>query len=450
MQLMKNEEIVTLLAELVAIKSVSTDPDRYKEILKAVDFLKDELEKIGCSVKLFKKDNYPPLIIGVLSSPFKDKQLTKTIAVYGHYDVQPEDPIDEWQIPPFKLTLKKGRFYGRGVADNKGHIIQNLTSIKHLIKVNKLKNNIIFIFEGEEETGSLYFEEYVKKAKKILNQADVFYLTDTGMHQKNQPQIFYGLRGIIYFQLTIKTGERDLHSGVYGNQVYNPAQILVNLLAKIKEPDSNKIKINRFYDRCRKIGREERKLLEKTKKSLRSLQKEAQAYQLLRSNNINLSLASKIYPSFEINGLLSGYTKEGQKTIIPREAMAKFSFRLVEHQSPDEIEKLVKSFVKKNIPQGVKFDLKTLSKSSPFYTDTNNQYLKSTEKILEKQFGNQCLLNRSGGSVPAAEVLQRLFKKPVILTGFTLPDDNIHSPNENFDQEMFWKGIKTLEKIYSQ
>ncbi len=449
MQLMKNQEIVKLLAKFIGIESVSTDPNRYRQILKAVDFLKDELEKIGCSVKLFKKNNSPPLVIGVLSSPFKDRS-TKTLGIYGHYDVQPEEPVNEWLTPPFKLTLKKGRFYGRGVADDKGHIIQNLTSIKHLIKVNKLKNNIIFIFEGEEEASSLYFEEYVKKAKKILNQADVFYLTDTGMHQKNQPQIFYGLRGIVYFQLTIKTGERDLHSGVYGNQVYNPAQILVNLLAKIKEPESNKIKINRFYDRCRKIEEKERKLLEKTIKSADDLQKEAQTYQLLKLSDINLSLASKIYPSFEINGLLSGYTKEGEKTIIPKEAMAKFSFRLVEHQSPDEIEKLVRNFVKKNIPQGVKFDLKTLSKSSPFYTDTNNKYLKSTEKILEKQFGNQCLLNRSGGSVPAAEVLQRLFKKPVILTGFTLPDDNIHAPNENFDQEMFWQGIKALEKIYSQ
>lgn len=441
---MEKKAIIKKFSDFVKIQSVSTDPNRFSEIKKAVDWLSFWLKKMGFKIRLIEKPKAPPLIIATLVRPHSSCM----VGIYGHYDVQPEDPIAEWRTSPFELTLRNGKFFGRGAADNKGHIIQNFTTINQLIVVEKLKNNIVFILEGEEETGSCHFEEYISQAKEILSKVDVFYITDVGMHKRNQPQIFYGLRGLIYFELKIKIGERDLHSGIYGNRVLNPAQVLADLLAKIKDLKTNKIKIPHFYDRCRKITTSEIEMLQPTLRSLEEERKNAGVYKIVKFGNIHPTLASKIYPSFEVNGVSSGFTGEGQKTIIPKEVMVKFSSRLVEHQNPDEIKKLVFDFVANNLPDGIKYELKCLSKSSPFYTNIDNEYVKKTAKVLKEAFGNEALFNRSGGSIPAAEILQRLFKKPIILTGFTLPDDNLHAPNENFDEEMFFKGIGALEKIY--
>jgi len=440
---MTKTQIINLFSDFIKIKSVSTDKNLFSEIKKAVSFLSDFLSKLGFSVKILEKEKAPPL---VLASLIKNRN-AKTIGIYGHYDVQPEDPVSEWKTPPFSLTLKNGKFFGRGVADNKGHIIQNFVAIQRLIEAKKLKNNVVFILEGEEETGSVNFEDYVKKAKNILSKVDVFYLTDTGMHQKNIPQIFYGLRGIIYFELTIKIGERDLHSGVYGNRVYNPINVLADLIAKVKDIKTGKILIRKFYDQVRKIPKDELLLLKKTIKSDKEEKYEASVFGLTEIDSLG-SLSSKILPSFDCHGIIAGFIQEGQKTVIPKEATVKFSFRLVEHQNPKEIESLVFDFVKKNIPKDVRWELKCLSKSAPFYTDVNNKWVKKTERILREVFGNEVIFNRTGGSIPAAEIFQRLYKKPIILTGFTLPDDNIHAPNENFDEKMFFLGIEALTKIY--
>jgi acetylornithine deacetylase/succinyl-diaminopimelate desuccinylase-like protein len=440
---MTKTQIINFFSNFVKIQSVSTDENRFSEIEKAVSFLKDFLLSLGFSVKILEKEKAPPLILATL---IKDEK-AKTIGIYGHYDVQPEDPVSEWEAAPFLLTEKKGKFFGRGVADNKGHIVQNLFAIKSLIEEKKLKNNVVFILEGEEETGSINFEDYVKEAKDVLSKVDVFYLTDTGMHQKNIPQIFYGLRGIVYFELIVKIGKRDLHSGVYGNRVYNPINVLADLIAKIKDIKTGKILIPNFYEKVRKIEKDELLLLKKTLKSDEEEKKEASVFGLTEIERFS-SLSSKIFPSFDCHGIISGFIGKGQKTVIPKEATVKFSFRLVEYQDSKEIEEQVFDFVEKNLPKEVKWELRCLSKSAPFYTDVKNEWVKKTAKILKDIFGNEVVLNRSGGSIPAAEILQRLYKKPIILTGFTLPDDNIHAPNENFDSEMFFLGIEALEKIY--
>lgn len=445
---MDKQKVLNQLAEFISIQSVSSDLSRFSQIEKAVDFLKRKFLVLGFKVKIFKKPKTPPLILAIYNlSRGRDQDCSKTIGIYGHYDVQPEEPVDQWKTSPFKLMVRNGKFFGRGVADNKGHIIQNLTSINRLIKEKKLKNNIVFILEGEEEVGSVHFEELANQAREILGKVDVFYLTDAGMHRKNFPQIFYGLRGIVYFQLTIKIGESDLHSGLYGNRVYNPINLIGSLIAKIKDVNTGKINIPGFYKNLRKPGKEELEILKKTLKSDKEERKEAKVFGLTQIENYG-SLSSKIFPSFDCHGIISGYVEEGQKTIIPSSALVKFSFRLVEYQNPEQIERLVFDFVAKNLPKDVKWELKCLSKSSPFYTDVKNEYIKKTAKALKKVFGHKPLFNRSGGSIPAAEILSRLFKKPIILTGFTLPDDNIHAPNENFDEEMFWQGIEALKEIY--
>ena len=405
-----------LLSDLISIQSVSTDESRHGEILKAVEFLKKEIDFLGFKINIYQKDGCPPLIIAkkIISSN------TKTIGVYAHYDVQPEDPVEKWSSPPFELTKKSGKIFGRGAADDKGHIIQTLIAISKLIETEKLRNNIVLIFEGEEEVGSKNFEYLISREKKDLEKIEAFYVLDFGMETSDQPEIFFGLRGLIAFEIEIRIGKKDLHSGVYGNQVYNPIQILSELFSKIKDSRTRKILIPHFYDKVKFKSKD------------------------------NFWLSTKIYPSFDINGIIGGYTGSGVKTIIPALARAKFSFRLIENQTPDKIEKLVNDFIRKNLPEGVKYSLKTLSKLNPFYTNIDNKYVKTTDKIFANVFGKQSLFTRSGGSIGAAATLAKLFNKPLILTGFTLADCNIHAPNENVDEEMFFKGIVSLEKILAQ
>ncbi len=413
-------EILKLFSNFIGIESVSADSGRRKEIIKAVEFLKKETEALGFKVSIYQRNGCPPLVVAVYKPSFAKATEGKAIGVYAHYDVQPEDPVERWKSPPFKLDLRGGKMFGRGVADDKGHIIQTLVALKKLIETEKLKNNIVLIFEGEEETGSENFEYLVCQAKKDLEKVEVLYVLDFGMETSDQPEIFFGLRGLIGFEIEVQIGRVDLHSGVYGNQVHNPIQILSELFSKIKDSQTRKILIPHFYDKAK-----------------------------FKSKN-NLWLSTKIYPSFDINGITGGYTGQGVKTIIPAFARAKFSFRLIENQTPSGIEKLVNDFVKKNLPKGIKYSLKTLGKLDPFYTDIDNKYVKATDKILTNIFGKKSLFIRSGGSIGAAATLSKLFKKPLVLTGFTLADCNIHAPNENITEEIFFKGIVSLEKIFSQ
>jgi acetylornithine deacetylase/succinyl-diaminopimelate desuccinylase-like protein len=436
---MDNGEAYQKLKQLVSIQSVSTDPKGKNEMTKAAEYLKKELVAIGMDVALIEVDGCPPLVVGKKTV----SKSAKTIGVYAHYDVQPEDPVDKWESPPFELTHRGNKLFGRGVADDKMHIVQSIMAVKNLVDKNLLKNNIIFVFEGEEERESDHFEDLVSKANSDLSKADVFYILDVGMKARNIPQIFYGLRGIGTFTLEIKAGTTDLHSGVYGNRVINPAQVAAELFSKMKDP-KGRVLIPGFYDNVKKFSNEEIAALSKYVTDPAEERKNAGVKEMAAG-----FLESKIKPSLEINGISSGYTGIGFKTIIPAAAIVKFSVRSVEHQVSHEIEVSVKKFVAENMPKGVDYELETDGISDPFYTDFKNDYANKTAKILGEVFGNECLFNRSGGSIAAAEILQRMFAKPIILTGFTLPDENIHAPNENIDIEMFDKGITALEKIFS-
>lgn len=442
---MKRKEIYTLLEKFIQIESVSADSNRFPEVVNASGFLKKILIEIGFEVKVISKENAPPLIV----ASYRVKNASKTIGIYGHYDVQAEDPVHEWNSNPYTLIEQKGKFWARGTADNKGHIVQNIAAIADLIKKNQLRNSVVFILEGEEETGSVHLEDFVLKAKKELSDVDVFYVTDTGMYSKEQPQIFYALRGLVYFELKVIVGTRDLHSGMYGNSVPNPALIAAEIMGMMKDNTTGEVLIPGFYDDVRDISSEERTILESIRRSDDELMKEAGVSLLQSLKGENPSLASKVLPSLDINGMVSGYTGEGPKTIIPKSATVKFSCRLVEQQNPKRIRELVANFIESSIADNVDYRLDILSEDNPFYTNIEETEVKRAAAILEKEFSKPVIFNRSGGSIPAAEVLQRFFHKPVILTGFTLPDDNIHSPNENMDVELFWKGIEVLKKLYS-
>jgi acetylornithine deacetylase/succinyl-diaminopimelate desuccinylase-like protein len=443
---MKKQKIISDFKEFVSIQSVSTDPKRFSEILSASDFLSGKLKSLGFKTRLIGNGKSPPLVIASIKS---ENLKAKTIGIYGHYDVQPEDPIDEWKTPPFKLTLKNGRFFGRGVSDDKGQVMQNIAAVGNLIESGKLKNNIVFVIEGEEESDGGHFEGFVKNAAKEISKADCIYVADTEMHDRNTPRIFYTLRGLIYFEIKLQVGKSDFHSGTWGNSVINPAQVLSELLAEMKSSKSGRVNITGFYDDVRKIGAKEGMLLSKGFSESKDL-KDSGAFGMSYLDQKRPWLSAKAYPSMDIDGIISGYTGEGSKTIIPRIASAKFSFRLVRHQNPAKVERLVRRFIERKIPKGVKCDLKTLSCDAPFLTSLDNPYVRKTAEAMKIVFGKEPLFSMDGGIIAAAEVLNRVFAKPIILTGFANPDCHIHAPNENLEEYCFWKGIEAFERIYSQ
>jgi acetylornithine deacetylase/succinyl-diaminopimelate desuccinylase-like protein len=436
------QEALDFLNKIISFESVSTDSRKEKEIFTLVKFLKNFLEKEKFKIKIVGKKC--PLFIAEKFVSAK----AKTIGIYSHYDVQPAEPLNLWHSDPFKLTIRNEKIFARGVADDKGHLVQNIFAVLSLIKENKLKNNIIFVFEGEEEIGSVNFSFYLNQALSILKNVDLFFITDVGMVKKNVPTIYYALRGIVYFEIEVWTGKKDLHSGVYGNLVYNPSQILFELFMKMRNL-KGEIRIPNFYKRVSRISEEEKKNLIKNVKNLSEIKKVTEVYALNPLDKKYPSISAKIHPSLEINGFYSGYIEEGSKTIIPNYAKAKFSVRLVEYQRPKEIIDLVKKFVKNNMPKGVKYSLKILASARPFFSDYRHPYIIKTAKVLEEEFKNKCVFMREGGSIPAAEILMNKFKKPIVLTGFTLEGANIHAPNENMDLELFEKGIKVLSKIYN-
>jgi len=311
-----------------------------------------------------------------------------------------------------------------------------------------LNNNLVLVFEGEEETGSKHFYALASRAKE-LKKVDVFYMFDFGMEKRDQPEIFFGLRGLIAFELEVISGKKDLHSGVYGNRVLNPVNVLTELLAKIKN-NEGKIIIPGFYEGIKPPTAKEMEYLIAKSQTDKELMEEAGVYKAATVDEKYPWLSTKIYPSFDINGIDGGYTGMGIKTVIAAQAKAKFSFRLVENQSPDDIEKKVAAFIKRNITPGVVYRLTSLGKLDPFHTNPSNVYIKKADDIFYRSFGNRARFARTGGSIGAAAILARLFHKPIVLTGFTLPDCDIHSPNENYDEKMFWKGIEVMENIFLQ
>ena len=450
---MNQSEVLQLLTDFVAIESVSTDASRKPATLDAADFLSHQLEEMGFTLSVQSVNGSAPFVIG----SFIQDKTADTIGIYGHYDVQPEDPVEEWNSPPFKLTQKDGKLYGRGVADDKGHIIQNLVALRELVTEKKLKRNIVCFFEGEEESGNKNLEEILNAPENTyLQNVDAWLVTDMGARGSGEPQIYNGLRGIVYFEMTLETGTKDAHSGVYGNRIYNPAQLLAELFTSMKDSASGFVKISHFYDDITHPSPEEYAHLVSQADTSKALLDRSGA-RILPSSwgpfpgfpaDMPLSLTSKLLPSLDIHGISSGYVQEGVKTIIPRKAMTKFSCRIVPGQQAEKVARLVQEHIKAHLPKGIKYDLKVVESSEAFYTSVDNRWVREIVSKLEEVFGNPVRFSRSGGSIPIAEALQRHYSKPVILTGFTLPDDNLHAPNENYDELMLWRGIEALKKIY--
>ena len=361
--------------------------------------------------------------------------------VYGHYDVQPEDPIDLWDTAPFEPTVRNGRIYARGASDDKGQFLIHVNAFEGHMQSGGCPINVKFLLEGEEEIGSPNLEPFIKTNKKKL-ACDAVVISDTAMFAKNQPSICHGLRGLAYLEITVRGTRRDLHSGVYGGSVANPAIVLTQMLASLKDK-RGKIKIPGFYDDVRKLSRTERNSIDSLPFSDRKWSKSIGAPELF--GEASYSTLERVWarPSLDINGIWGGFTGEGAKTVIPAEASAKISMRLVPDQKSRDIERKVIAHLKAIAPPSVQVKVRNLHGGEPWLTSIEHPALQAAGRALKRGFGRKPVFTREGGSIPVVATFDKMLKVPSVMLGIGLTDDNLHAPNEKLDLDNFYKGIQT-------
>jgi len=372
-----------------------------------------------------------------------------TILFYGHYDVQPVDPVELWDSPPFEATVRDGEIYARGAADDKGQVFMHFKAIEaHLRKNGKLPCNIKVLIEGEEEVGSKNLDAFVRANKSLL-KADVVVISDSAMFDHGVPSICYSLRGLIYFQIDLRGTKSDLHSGVFGGAVANPAMVLASMLAQMKDK-GGRVKIPGFYDDVRPLSEEERAAWRQLPFSEKKYKKELGAPKL--AGEREYSVLERVWgrPTFEVNGILSGFTGDGAKTVIPAVAMAKVSMRLVPNQEPDKIAELFEAYVKKVAPKTVECKVTRMHGGKPWITEYNNPYVQAAGRAIEKGFGKPPVFCREGGSIPVVSTFQEELGVPAVLFGVGLPDENAHAPNERLDLSNFHNGIVASAILYEE
>lgn len=429
--------------DYLQIPSISTLPEHKEDIAKAASWLIKHCQTIGLEhVQLIKTSGNPIVYADWLHATNKP-----TILIYGHYDVQPADPLDEWHTPPFEPTIIGNRIYGRGTSDSKLQHFVFLSAIANLLQVHKkLPVNIKVVIEGEEEIGSRHFGFAIAKNSQLFAH-DLSLIVDFGMPTLTTPAIGYGLRGIVYTEIKVSGPKQDLHSGIYGGIVDNPALVLAHILAKLKD-SRQKILIPNFYDDVQTISAAEKKLLSKYPRTIADIKRHTGLKHLISEPGINQALQRKTRPSLDINGMISGFTGEGAKTIIPSTAKAKISIRLVPNQDPAKVFAQFKNYILSLIPPTVKITVTEIGHGEPaVITDYRHPSIQSIKEALKDTFGIEPFFNRSGGSIPAAGYIQKQYKKPLAMVGFSPPDDNIHSPNENFYLPNFSKGISAATHI---
>lgn len=372
-----------------------------------------------------------------------------TVLFYGHYDVQPVDPVELWRTPPFEPTVIDGEIFARGAADDKGQVFVHFKAIEaHLQKTGRLPVNMKVMLEGEEEVGSANLAPFVRDHKTDL-AADMVLVSDTEMFDRGVPSICYGLRGLVYMQLDLRGTKSDLHSGQFGGAVANPANVLAHVIAQLKDK-SGHIKIPGFYDNVVALREEERAEFKRLPFDEVGYKKHLGAPRLTGEKGYTVLERVWARPTLDVNGLLAGWTGEGSKTVIAATAMAKISMRLVPNQDPTKIAELFETFVKKITPKTVDLKVTRLHGAQPWMTAFDNIYVQAAGRAIEKGFGKRPVFTREGGSIPVVATFQEELGVPCVLFGFGLPDDNLHAPNEKFNLDNFFNGILASAFLYQE
>ncbi len=445
----KNKErFLDELIELLKIPSISADSAYKKDVLKTAEAVKKQLEKAGCdSVEICETPGYPI----VYGEKIIDKKLP-TILVYGHYDVQPPDPLDLWESPPFEPVIKKtklhpeGAIFARGSCDDKGQMYMHVKALEYMTKTDQLPCNVKFMIEGEEEVGSSSLEWFVTKNKKKLAN-DVILISDTGMIAKDVPSITTGLRGLSYVEVEVTGPNRDLHSGLYGGAVANPINVLTKMIASLHDKN-NHITIPGFYDDVEKLSKKEREKMAEAPFSLENYKKALDIDAVYGEKGYSTNERNSIRPTLDVNGIWGGYIGEGAKTVIASKAFAKISMRLVPNQDWKKITELFKKHFESIAPEGVRVKVKPHHGGQAYVTPIDSLGYKAAEKAYEETFGKTPIPQRSGGSIPIVALFEKELKSKTILMGFGLDSDAIHSPNEHFGIWNYLKGIETIPQFY--
>ncbi len=439
-----NEHLEDLFAFL-RFPSISTASEHAGDVRDCGNWILAKLESMGLQATLHETAKHP--IIVAKNEHQKGK---KTVLIYSHYDVQPVDPLELWDHPPFDPVLKDGRIWARGATDNKGQMLAHLLGVEETLRRDgELPVNLIFLFEGEEEIGSPNLVPFIEKHKDLL-ACDVIAVSDTGMVARGVPTMGYGLRGISCCEVTLRGPSGDLHSGVYGGAVANPATAVARLVASLHDSVGN-IAIEGFYDDVRPLESWEREMWAQvpgvSDEDIMRVTGAPAAY-----GEPGYSSAERLWarPTAEVNGLAGGYQGEGSKTVLPAEAMAKFSFRLVPDQDPADIAKKVEAHLKKHVPAGVTLEIEVGHDGKPYVCDPHSKYGKAGQEALKQAFGKEPVLIREGGSIPIIKDMQDVLGSDTILLGLALPDCQIHAPNENFWVENFEAGIKMNQVLLKE
>lgn len=442
------DSLLKRLDEFLSIPSVSTDPTYIEDMQIAADFVKDYLQDIGFEYSEQIDTPGHPL---VYAEWMNAGPAAPTVLVYGHYDVQPVDPLHEWDSDPFSPEIRNGRIYARGASDDKGQVFMHLAVFEAFMKTKgKFPLNVKVCLEGEEEIGSENLYDLLQEKKEEFS-ADFVVISDSGMVAKNQPTILYGLKGFTGIEVTVHGPDHDLHSGLYGGAVRNPIMALTHILTSMKDKNEV-IMVDGFYEGVEALEVEERELIAGI-----------EGEDFLQTTGVSETVSEKGYspqehtmarPTFEINGIYGGYQGEGTKTIIPASATAKITCRLVPGQDPENIQNLLEKHILKYTPTGVTVDVKKEKLSAKAYkVEPNHPLIKKAAASYTQAFGKETVYVRMGGSIPVVEWLDEIFNIPIVLLGFGTPEDRLHSPNESFPVDSFVKGMETLvyywEKVSS-
>ncbi len=431
------------LFELLRIPSVSTDSGHKDDVREAASYLKDQLNSMELGrVELFETDGNP-IVYGELITD----EAQPTVLVYGHYDVQPPDPEDFWNTPPFEPTVRDGDIYARGASDDKGQSFIHLKALEAYRKsATDFPVNIKYILEGEEEIGSPHLVPFIKAHKNLL-ACDMVLISDTAMFAEDTPSITYGLRGLAYMEIEVEGPNRDLHSGVYGGAVENPANVLCEIMGKLKDKDGV-IQIDGFYDDVAELTDEDREAYQKLPFDENEYKENLGLEALSGEEGYSTLERASARPTLDVNGLWSGYQGEGAKTVLPAKAGAKVSMRLVPDQDPKTIAKLFKKQVEALAPDTVKVTVTEHHGGHPAVTDLSFYGLQAASEAFKRVYGKEPLFSREGGSIPIVADFQKVLGAQSILMGFGLNSDAIHSPNEKFALKDFYRGIQTSAKFF--
>jgi acetylornithine deacetylase/succinyl-diaminopimelate desuccinylase-like protein len=439
------ERYVEELKALLAIPSVSALPAHRPDVVACAEWCADEMRRIGLeNVRLVETPGNPVVRGDWLGAPG-----APTLLFYGHYDVQPVDPVSLWESPPFEATVRDGEIYARGAADDKGQVFMHLKAIEaHLKQTGRLPVNIKVILEGEEEVGSEHLDDFIRQHKDDL-RADVVVISDSTMFARGVPSICYGLRGLVYCQIDVRGSATDLHSGSFGGALANPAFVLAQMIAQMKDR-GGRVKIPGFYDDVRPLQLEERQAWASLPFSERAYKKDFGIPRLFGESDYTTLERTWARPTLEVNGLLSGFTGEGAKTVLPAVAMAKISMRLVPDQNPDTIADLFHAYVQKLAPKTVELTFTRMHGGKPWMTAYDNPFVQAAARAIEKGFGQKPVFTREGGSIPVVSTFSQELGLPAVLFGVGLPDENAHAPNEKLDLGNFHNGVIAAAYLYDE